>query len=131
VRGTVDLRFSQQAADDLRRFGFLDRRLIPQVIRDQLVAASRPEVEPLDDTSVNRLVPPAVKDESIPLWASQDSAAVTSPWLAVRIGDNVAVVRPQRSGETGDFGAFVARIVSKDELKQLVQTTVAADAGMG
>lgn len=131
MRGTVQLRLSDKAAQDLRDLGFLERRLVPQAIRDQLVAASQSDVETLDEASVKKIVPQAVQQASTPLLSSQNST-----WLSLRIGDYRAIVRPERSEETGDFGAFVAAIVPETEVTSTSESSnpsseaaAVADAG--
>ena len=103
MRGSVDLRLSKDAEQDLRGLGRLERRLIPQVIKDQLVAPSSADVALID--------PDNFREWSVERETSSPLTSQRLQWLGMRIGKNVVLVRQEGSPDGGEFGGYVARIL--------------------
>jgi hypothetical protein len=116
MKGSVDLRLTSQAEEDLKHFGRLTRRLLQVVIRDQLVASSGAGLTVVPDPMSSELA-----EDVEPLPFESDA----SRWYSMPLThDYVAIVRPFRDGSDSP-GAVVARVIDNGTLESLTGGSVA------
>src|SRR3712207_5935194 len=112
MSGALELRFSPEARQDLRKVGRLGRPLVSASIRDEVVSMANLTMLPRD------AVEHVLAKTSLPR-ANPFHVDLRANWYSLSVGPYRAIVRPViEDGALG--GALVARILDEEESRSIL-----------